>query len=76
MAKKPKVLFNRTMKVTRLEEKDVHKDEDNTHTEKATFTDGSGDKIALTMSKMPTGIVEGATIEINLLTSQTTLDEH
>lgn len=74
---KPAVLFSRTMKISRVEEKKIKREEgDDTYVEKATFTDGSGDKATLSMGSLPSGVVKGVEVEIRLVTSQSKLEDH
>lgn len=74
---KVKEIFKKTMKVSQVNRTDIKRDEgDDTHNEKATFTDGSGDKATLTLNKLPTGLAEGSTVEIVIRTSQTKIEDH
>ena len=77
MAKKQKDIFKRTMKVASITHTDILRAEgDDTHNEKATLTDGSGDKITVTLTKVPPGLAKGSTVEIVLRTSQSKLEDH
>ncbi len=65
------------MKVAQTVDKYIKRDEgDDTHNEKATFTDGSGDKATLTLSSLPPGIAKGAGVEIIIRTNQSTIEDH
>ena len=56
---KVKQVFKRTMKVASVTHTDILRaegdDTHNTHNEKATLTDGSGDKVTVTLTKVPPG---------------------
>lgn len=77
MTAKAKEVFKRTMKVSQVNHTDILRAEGNdTHNEKATLTDGSGDKITITLEKMPPGLSKGSTVEILIKTSQTKIEDH
>lgn len=76
MSKDSKVLYEHQFEVIRVEHKDVEKEEDASHTEKATLTTGTGEKIALTMAHLPKGVAQGQKLTVIFTNKQTTLDDH
>lgn len=74
---KAKQVFNRTMKVSSVTHTDILRAEgDDTHNEKATLTDGSGDKVTITLTKVPPGLTKGSTVAISITTAQSKLEDH
>ena len=73
----PKVVLRREMEVSRVEEKTIHRaDGEDSYKEKATFTDGTGDKVDITMGDLPKGITQGAKLTIQIVSNQSRIEDH
>jgi hypothetical protein len=74
---KPKDVLKRDFEIRRVIHKQVDRaDGETTHTETAELVTDDGDKVKITMSKLPSGFERGQNVTVTVSSLQTKLEDH